>query len=281
MRSIRAILLLALLAFGLVAQAAGRVFYDGFEDGTTNAWSPGSSSGYYAKCDVVSTALDAGVGPYAGTKMARCNWDGTAGTFGHRSQEMIKAGWSKTRESFIRWKIRVDSDVDNKPGSKLFRAPGNISFAAIQFELGSSASLFSTIFKSNNQQIGSTNWGCGGPFRDGAWHEIEIYLNESTSGASDGTVRIWVDGSLCWEATSVNTDDPEGSSYWADFHMMSNWSITEPGWDHDANNHVYWDEFEIYSDTGTGGSGSMSAGTMTQGAGGLLPGPTNYRRVPQ
>ena len=33
-----------------------------------------------------------------------------------------------------------------------------------------------------------------------------------------------------------------------------------PGWEHDANNHVYWDDFEIYSDAtnGTPVTGNLS-----------------------
>lgn len=251
--------------------AAGRVFYDGFEDGTTNAWAPGSSSGYYAKCDVVTSALDAGVGPASGTHMARCNWDGTQGTYGHRSQEMIKSGWSGD-EFLIRWKVRYDSDIDHSIGSKLFRAPGAVSFSANQFENYPDANLLTTIYKSNAQQIGATNWGCGSNFLDGQWHEIEIYFLKSGAGQNNGVARIWTDGSFCWEETGVNTDDPQGSSYWNDFHLMSNWSNNYPAWPyHDANNHAYWDEFEIYSNTGSGGTGSMSAGTIAAGGGDTTP----------
>ncbi|QQR78681.1 MAG: hypothetical protein IPJ68_00110 [Candidatus Moraniibacteriota bacterium] len=35
--------------------------------------------------------------------------------------------------------------------------------------------------------------------------------------------------------------------------------VTESGWDHDANNHTYWDDFEFPTRDGTG---SMSAGTI-------------------
>ena len=160
---------------------------------------------------------------------------------------------------------RPDSDVDQKQGSKLFRGPGAISFSAIQFEQGADPSFLSTIFKSNNQQIGTTNWGCGSGFRNGQWHQFEIYLLKSTAGSSNGLARIWTDDQFCWEAINQNTDDPQGAEYWDEFHMMSNWSISEVGWDHDAANHIYWDEFEIYSDTGTGGTGSLSTGTVTQG----------------
>src|SRR5688572_13125150 len=46
-----------------------RVFYDGFEDGTLDAWSGGT-------CPVVETAPDGGA-PHTGTRMLQCNWDGT------------------------------------------------------------------------------------------------------------------------------------------------------------------------------------------------------------
>ncbi|QQR78685.1 MAG: hypothetical protein IPJ68_00135 [Candidatus Moraniibacteriota bacterium] len=261
------------LFFASDASAAGRVFYDGWESGNANAWVSGGT-GIYGKCDVVTSALDGGVGPLSGTKMARCNWDGTAGPFGHQNQAMAISGWSKSREMLIRFWTRVDSDVDVAKGAKLFRGPGGTSYSGWQFEEGAVAALFSALFKSNAQSIGSANYGCSAqpgynydpPIRNGNWHQIEIYLKESTSGSTNGEARIWVDDKLCWEALNQNTDDPLGPSYWADFHVMSNWSLTEVDWAHDANNHIYWDDFEVYSDTGTGGTGTLSAGTMTQGS---------------
>lgn len=267
-----AALVLAALLSSSGAMAAGRVFFDGFEDGTTNAWSNGGGTGWIGKCDVVTSALDGGIGPRNGTRMARCNWDGTQGEpDGHSYQAMNKTGWAKTRESFMRFWVRVDSDVDNKQGSKLFRAPGAISYDAIQFEYGTGASFFSTIYKSNNQQIGTTNWGCGGGFRSGTWKKFELYFLESTSGQNNGVARIWVDDVLCWEALNQNTDDPQGAGYWADFHLMSNWSLDSGGaadWTHDANNHIYWDDFEIYSDAASGATGLMSDGSISVGGGG-------------
>ena len=48
-----------------------------------------------------------------------------------------------------------------------------------------------------------------------------------------------------------------------DFYITSNWADA-----HDAANHIYFDEIEIYSDTGTGATGLMSDATISSGSGG-------------
>lgn len=244
------------------AMAAGRVFYDGFEDGTTNAWQQYVGRN---KCSVVSGAFDGGVGPKSGSRMARCNYNGVVDWDNPASYEtMVLRSWSMSRETLIRFWVRVDSDVDAKAGSKLFRWGGNLasSFGAIQFEHGTGATLFTYFENGNGGQIGSTNWGSGSAFRDGKWHKIEMYLKKSQSGG-DGAIKLWIDGSLAWQAANVSTT----SSYsWTEFLMMSNWSTdngVDNSWAHDGNNHIYWDEFEIYSDAGSGASGSLVDATIT------------------
>ncbi len=46
---------------------------------------------------------------------------------------------------------------------------------------------------------------------------------------------------------------------------MSNWS-NMPGWEHGANNHIYWDDIEMYTDTGVGGTGQMSDASIQGGS---------------
>ncbi len=58
----RWIQVLALCLLPSVSDAAGRVFSDGFEDGTHNAW---NQSDFRDWCDIVTSALDAGAGPHA------------------------------------------------------------------------------------------------------------------------------------------------------------------------------------------------------------------------
>ncbi|QQR78678.1 MAG: hypothetical protein IPJ68_00095 [Candidatus Moraniibacteriota bacterium] len=237
--------------------AAGRVFSDGFEDGTTTQWTDGTTAGAEGKCNIVTSALDGGTGPKSGTKMARCNWDGTQGAlYGHSHQEM-DTSWSMGNEALIRFHVRVDSDVDVKAGSKLFRWNGFNSFGAIQFEYGNGATLYTRSHSEDGTQLGPTNYGGGNAFRNGQWHQIELYIKKG----SGGIIRVWVDDALVSEGLNINTND----STWNQFHMMSNWSLND-GWEHDANNHMYWDEFEVYSDTGTSGTGSLSAGTAAQGS---------------
>lgn len=245
------------------ASAAGRVFYDGFEDGTTNAWQEYIGR---SKCAVVTSALDGGVGAKSGSRMARCNWNGLVDWDDPRSYEtLVLRSWSMNRETLIRFWVRVDKDVDATAGSKLYRWGGNLSssFGAIQFEQGSGATLYTYFDNGTGAQIGTTNWGGGSAFRDGKWHKVEMYMKKSLSG-SDGALKVWVDGSLVWQASNVST----ASSYtWTEFLVMSNWS-SNPGWEHDANNHIYWDEFEIYSDAGSGASGTLADATISAGGSG-------------
>src|SRR5262245_4628748 len=51
------LIVLSLLVSANLTHAAGRVFYDGFEDGTTNAW---QQDDFRNKCVVVTSALDGG-----------------------------------------------------------------------------------------------------------------------------------------------------------------------------------------------------------------------------
>jgi hypothetical protein len=99
------------------------------------------------------------------------------------------------------------------------------------------------------------------------WNKFEWYAKEGD--ASNGKVKLWVNDVLVWDWTG-NTVSAGGS--WSPFRIGNNWSGGSPGSrDHDTNNHMYVDEVEIFSDTGTGATGSMSAGTITQGGSDTTP----------
>jgi hypothetical protein len=247
----KSLLVLLVLCWSVSAQAATRVFFDGFEDGTTNAW---TQDDYRLKCDVVSSALDGGAGPTSGTKMTRCNWDGTvAWNDPLATKTMYKAGFPYTSDIFLRAMIRYDNDADAKQGSKLMRV-GNegASFQDCQLEL-SPPQVF-MYWQSSGAQVPPTYWG-GAQCRPG-WKKWEIYIHQAASG---GIIRVWIDDVQIYD-TSGNTIQTGG---WNKWNMLSNWS-NNPGWEHDANNHVYWDDVEIFSDatSGTATTGSMSAGTI-------------------
>ena len=238
-----------------MSYSAGLVFNDGFEDGTTNKW---AQDDFRDKCTVVSSALDGGSGPQTGTKMAQCNWNGTlAWNAASRFEVLYLTNWSYTTETFLRWWVRVDTDLAGGNGPKYFRI-GLSNFGVTDSYSGllpGGATL--VLYGDNAQQIGTTFWGGGSSLRNGSWHKVELYLKEHSS---TGTVRLWEDDVQLYQAIDINTDP---GLTWARFFISSNWSGAEGCCDHDASNHIYWDEFEIYSDTGTGATGSMSDGDIT------------------
>jgi hypothetical protein len=61
-------------------------------------------------------------------------------------------------------------------------------------------------------------------------------------------------------------------------NLPSNWS-SNPGWEHDAVNNVYFDDVEIYSDMGTGATGSMADASITVGGGTGVQQPRNLRVI--
>jgi hypothetical protein len=79
---------------------------------------------------------------------------------------------------------------------------------------------------------------------------------------------VWIDGGLKQEATHIVTVAP--GHQWGPLYLMSNWS-NNPGWEHGASNHVYWDDIEVYTDAGSGGSGNMSDATISAGSGDAQP----------
>ena len=159
-----------------------------------------------------------------------------------------------------RFWIRFDSDKDSNSGAKIFR------FGSFNNACGGDMSTMVILG-------GSAVWSYDGASGQGTthymtdvsanhqWHKVELYIYEH---ATTGIAKVWIDDVLEANDTNVNTTQCQGHNA-SKFVFLSNWSLN-PGWDHDANNHTYWDEIEIFSDTGTGGTGSLSAGTMTQGS---------------
>ena len=85
---------------------------------------------------------------------------------------------------------------------------------------------------------------------------------------SQQLLKVWQDGSLKQSLSNLVTISP--GAKWYPLYLMSNWS-NNPGWSHDANNHVYWDNVEIFSDRGSGASGSMADGTISAATTGVAP----------
>ncbi len=250
--------------------AQSRVFYDNFEANNTDLWSYD-----YSKCVPTARGVDGG-GPRNGTYMVQCNWNGVAAWNDAANRSSLRSpSWRYDNEFLIRVWVRLDADVDQVNGAKIFRInnyPGHGMFA--QNYWPSKADVFFHWDRVGDSVEGPLTWS-GGNINDHLWHKYEIYHKNNTIGKTDGIIRMWFDGVLKVDYTG-KTRANDGTQ-WNALSLMSNWS-SNPGWEHDANNHVYWDDIEIYSDYGTGASGSMATATIASNDLSLSP-PSNLRVI--
>lgn len=244
------------------AQAAGRVFYDDSEAGNTNLWNQDASR---PKCTSVTTAADGLQGPFAGSWMIRCNDNGSTGVW----ETLASPSFSMTNEVLYRYRVRPDSNHASTGGSthkigRVFYFTGDSATYVDVFSMfasvGSGNGMYNDMILDGNRQGGSLYWGdaVGDDTANPAnWHTIMYYMNKAT-----GVGKVWHDGILVRNHSSEpNINGEVGET--GDFYITSNWEDA-----HDATNYVYFDNVEIFTDAGTGGVGSMSDGTMTQGEGG-------------
>lgn len=261
LRAFTALAWIVLAAISYRVDAAGRVFHDDFESGSAGKW----TSDGKVPCKVVSSALD---GLNAGNRgrMAECNWNGTVAWNDPATYSALELrSWDYDREFLIRFRVRYASDVDRKVNSKLLRlsiSDTDRFYMDGQLEKGECASPF--IFWEVMAKVsGPKQWGSGQCLGDLQWHSVEIYVSVNQS------VKVWVDDVLQNDGSGVN----RSSARWQPLFVMSNWSSNDAASAHDANNHVYWDDFEIFSDTGTGATGLLSEGTATHSGSPELPEP--------
>lgn len=255
--------------------AAGRVFYDGFETGNTNSW---GQDGANELCAVVTNSADGLAGTKAGSYMARCNWVSDGNSYGYGTQtSLVRNGLTSeyNTEVLYRFWIRRDASLNGGTGPKICRFGNHDTFLDMAVDNDPTNGSLTGAFFSHTQAGGSvwlgTYWGGVTNTGDLAWHKIEIYVY---SHPSNGVIRFWDNGVLLKEVTGNTITADDFYSYnasWTTFLIGSNWSASEGCCAHDATNYLYWDDFEIFTDTGFGGSGSMSAGTMTQGAADTTP----------
>jgi hypothetical protein len=251
MKTMRRLMSRTFLVFGLFffstcsASAAGRVFYDGFESGNTDLW---SQDGVRNRCTVVVSAADGIVGPAGGSKMVRCNsddsvaWDAPA-KFETLSKVMPTGGGMN--ELFIRIRLRLDTNHDRVYAGSI----------AKKLRFWPSPDLFLGVPDWDGLKFESPDygvyWGDGSgdtTATSAAWHIIEYYWG-------GGQFKLWYDDVLRHTASASGT--PANTLY-----LQSNWE--DP---HDTINYIYYDEIEFFTNIGTGATGSMSAGTITQGGG--------------
>ncbi len=272
-------LLVALLAVAGTATAhpsyaAGLMFIDGFESGATDAW---HADGARDKCVVVSSAHDGGA-PHAGNNMLECNWNVVVDWKAHNWFSTVilsQSAWNYTREFLIRLWVRFDADVDHVNGDKILRLypHDDLESFFVAAQMDQNHGPIFVYWEKINGKDGPVSWGKGTKLGDTEWHKLEIYMKHNTPGQTDGVTRVWIDDKLTQE--SVNIQTVADGRKWGPLILTSNWS-SNPGWEHDASNHIYWDDVEIYTDLGSGGQGSMSDASIN---GGNLPAPNAPNKV--
>lgn len=260
-----AVIVLLLPMSQSLSHAAGRIFYDDFESGNTNLW---GQDGTRNRCQVVTAAADGVAGPRAGTRMARCNWNATLAYYDPAAYETLVLGnFSYNNELFVRAWFRPDQNLvkTELSATKIFRYYTNDPVNCDSEHLIRSGL--------NGLMEGGVFWGTqvttyyGGAIGDNtaspsSWHKIERYFNQAT-----GQVKTWHDGVLVRNVTVT-----PGSCRWYPFYLTSNWGDAERHLISTTLNYVYFDEFEVFSDTGSGASGLMSNATIS-----AVPAPPNLR----
>jgi len=225
----------------------GRVLFDNFETGSRAAfW---LQNDYRNMGQVVTTSVDGVLGPDSGTYMWRGNWDGTVAWNDPAAFDtLLINSIPHTNEYLLRVRFRVDTTFQRSAGSaaKLFRTynqsnPYHDSFAAVRAEQLSHEGTIGDV------QLGGAQYADVSSDSSAVWHTYEMYVNYST-----GLFKVWIDDVLLQNWTGRNF---LGTKF-EPFYLCSNFSDA-----HDATNYLYVDNFEVFSDAGTGGTGSMANGT--------------------
>lgn len=231
--------------------AASRVFYDDFESGSSSAW---RQDDFRNRCQIVTSSVDKKAGPYAGARMASCNSNGTLEWNDPAAYETLRLpSIASSNELFYRIRLRVDANHDRTSGSsaKILRifttSPAyNDIIAGVTGSSGLNNGL-----NAGGKQFSSYWGGNAGDntAESSGWHEVEYYFNKS-----NGTIKVWHDGVLVRNHSGADF----GGAWWTDFYLLSNWS--DP---HDSANHVYFDNVEVFTEAGSGTSGSMQDGSIS------------------
>jgi hypothetical protein len=273
------IVILALAGLFLVTSAqsvsaAGRVFYDGFESGSFGSgWADGYADGPGIIPPAGNKGHDNLVLPIAGQRQMECRY-GTANTDTWFCK-YIPINALYRDEIFIRLWIRLDQDVQSNQGSMAhlirFYSGGGGATDILTSMIGDgagSAQIIADALWNNVRPSGSPKYYSFSPgLGDRKWHKYELYLNNVTH-----VYKMWQDDVL-----KISLSDATINAHLPAFIPLHNWGSPKPT---DNNTHVYFDEVEVFSDLGTGGSGSMANGDITQGGSTSTtapPAPTNLR----
>jgi hypothetical protein len=246
---------LLFLLCSTTVHAAGRVFTDGFEDGNTNKWLDDGRG----KIPIVTSSVDGIAGPHSGTHMAGANFTGNNSFPGL----VLNTDVLYNNELFLRMWERPDGDIhqgDEGSGCsfkllRFFFAEGT-TYHDYYTVAGHPMESFTSAGNAWTNSQFPTYWGgAAGDHTNNksSWHKVEMYVNQSA-----GIFRVWHDGVMIQNNTGYDFHGVK----WTPFYIQSNGDncgIT--------NNHWYLDDFEVFSDTGSGATGLMSDASIAQSTG--------------
>lgn len=241
----------------------GRVMYEDWSSGTIGAYWRTDSG--HNRGEIRTVGYDGSPPPAGQTYFYSSNANGTVADSNPARYETVRMGQHNyTDELMIRFYIRIDADHAKTGGSwaKLFRHwyyQGFPEYLDLIFGLYTSAGLTNGAWANGGFTTYYGNTGGDTTGTSGAWHRVEMYWRRST-----GALRIWHDGVLKTDISTANPGPATGynpsqvSRFFetGDLYLRSNYEDA-----HDASNHIYYGPIEVYTDQGTGGTGSMSAGT--------------------
>ncbi len=174
--------------------------------------------------------------------MARCNHDGVVAWSETEEFETLRLDTSDYgSELLVRLRFRADENVDRTCGAPLKILRFFVLAAAHHDMFGGiwcSEGLRNEGVVANEQM--ATYWGASDTAGDStAWHTVAYYFNQST-----GAIRVWHDGVLARDEAPA---PGFGETRWEPLYPVST-----RGDAHDALNHVYFDEVEVFSDSTSG-----------------------------
>jgi hypothetical protein len=186
--------------------------------------------------------------------MARCNWNGNvAWNDPAKFETLVTRTDNYDDEMLIRVRVRLDfnHNVEAK-FLRMFYDEGGV-YRDLYASTGPGGSGLDSGAAMTGMSL-PTYWGgaSGDTTRTDrtVWHTIEYYFRQST-----GTIKVWHDGILIRNDTGYSFQGVK----WSPLYIVSN-----AGDPFDATNYIYYDEIEVYSDRGTGATGSMADGTVSQ-----------------
>lgn len=270
------LLLLLLLVLSFNAQADGCIFSDDFEAYSDGTMPTGGGTGavhWFADGSrirpVVVSGTQSGLGPYAGTHYIKGIFDGTylpdngdgmfttmrltTSNYAHKLffRVFVRQFGVTTGFKFLRHFVTSPAYVDhyqstgNAPGSSTLGFKDECPYTG-------SGCDSQTYWGDGDQPPSYTHVGTDSTWVNSVWHKIEWYY-DNTGGSSNSVMKVWHDGLLIANRTTLTFP-----TTWDDFYLMSNGDANA-----NPTNLMYFDNFEVYSDNGTGGTGSMSSATIT------------------